>query len=502
MSRGRKRKSEKGQFSAESMKNAVIAVLRGEDGVKLSIRKAAQKYGLKFQTLQRYVSKQRATPNEEISMAPKYKSRLIFNREEESSLAEYLITCSKMCYGKSTKDFRELAFEMAKMNNKEVPESWQRNMRAGVDWMQGFLKRNPQVRIHQPEACSLSRATSFNKHNVGIFFENLKSAYNRSESFCDGTRIYNLDETATTTVQKPKKVLASKGSKQVSKCTSGERGTLVTTCCIVSASGNSLPPAMVFPRKNYKEHMINGAPAGTLGLVTSNGWMTGEAFISVMKHFIKHSGSTMENPTILICDNHESHLTIETIDLAKQNGVIIVTLPPHCSNKLQPLDISVYQPFKAYYNTAVDSWLLHHPGTPLTIYQVAQCVGIAHERAMTPANIKAGFRRSGIFPFNNNLFTDDDFLVSYVTDRAYDNDLPSAVQEQDENEAEPSSSTNLTSPHDEFSIQIPQPPSHKCDQPDVSSPASRPFNSKQQFISPNDFKGFPKAPARKNGRKP
>ena len=97
---------------------------------------------------------------------------------------------------------------------------------------------------------------------------------------------------------------------------------------------------MVFPRKNFKEHMISGAPSGTLGLATSTGWMNGEIFVSVMEHFIKYSGSTKENPTVLIYDNHESHLTIATLNLAKDNGVNIVTLPPHCSNKLQPLDVS------------------------------------------------------------------------------------------------------------------------------------------------------------------
>jgi hypothetical protein len=51
MSRGRKRKSEKGLFSAESMKRAVKDVIKH----KLSLRKAAEKNNVKHQTLARYV---------------------------------------------------------------------------------------------------------------------------------------------------------------------------------------------------------------------------------------------------------------------------------------------------------------------------------------------------------------------------------------------------------------------------------------------------------------
>ncbi|CAH2007787.1 unnamed protein product [Acanthoscelides obtectus] len=110
-------------------------------------------------------------------------------------------------------------------------------------------------------------------------------------------------------------------------------------------------------------------------------------------------------------DNHESHLGSKTLNLAKDNGVIPVTHPPHCSHRLQPLDISVFAPFKANYNTAVVSWLLHDPGNPLSIYEIAACVGIAFERSMTPSNIKSGFKKAGIYPFDKNVFTDDDFLL-------------------------------------------------------------------------------------------
>jgi hypothetical protein len=151
----------------------------------------------------------------------------------------------------------------------------------------------------------------------------------------------------TTTVHKPKKIVAQKGVKQVNTCSSGERGILVTTCCIVSASGNTIPPVMVFPRKKLNHRMTAGAPTGTLGLVSDSGWMNRELFPAVIRHFVHHTSSSLANPSLLIMDNHDSHLATEALKIAKENGVVILTLPPHTSNKTQPLDVSVYSAFKA-----------------------------------------------------------------------------------------------------------------------------------------------------------
>jgi len=41
------------------------------------------------------------------------------------------------------------------------------------------------------------------------------------------SRIWNLDETGVITVQKLKKIITQKGSKQMGSITSGERGTLI-----------------------------------------------------------------------------------------------------------------------------------------------------------------------------------------------------------------------------------------------------------------------------------
>ena len=139
-----------------------------------------------------------------------------------------------------------------------MPDPWVINGMAGADWRTAFLKRNSTISLRSPEATSLSRATSFNKVNVANFFNKLESVYAREQFTPD--RIWNIDETGCTTVQKPTKIVAATGIKQVGAIVSAERGQLVTVCCAVSATGNSVPPMFVFPRVNYRDHFVNGAP--------------------------------------------------------------------------------------------------------------------------------------------------------------------------------------------------------------------------------------------------
>ena len=98
----------------------------------------------------------------------------------------------------------------------------------------------------------------------------------------------------------------------------------------------------------------------------------------------------------------------------------ILTLPPHSTYKLQPLDVGVMGPFKAAYNAPIDSWMLRNPGKTFTIYQVAASVELAFLKAITPFNIVADFKKTGIFPYDRNVFTDIDFMCSSVTNRTFD----------------------------------------------------------------------------------
>ena len=68
----------------------------------------------------------------------------------------------------------------------------------------------------------------------------------------------------------------------------------------------------------------------------------------------------------------------------------MLSLPSHCSSRLQPLDHSFYGP---HVISACDSWILSHPGNSAI---VASCL----PRAATPSNVIAGFKATEIHPFD------------------------------------------------------------------------------------------------------
>lgn len=143
------------------------------------------------------------------------------------------------------------------------------------------------------------------------------------------------------TVHVPLKILAPLGAKQVGSMTSVERGTTVTMIAAINAGGGFIPHRLIFTRLNFTDFMINGAPEGSIEGPNPSGWSNESMFERFLQHFVKYGTPTKEQPVIPIMANHESHIAVPVIQMAKENGVKHITLHPYTSNHMQPLDKSV-----------------------------------------------------------------------------------------------------------------------------------------------------------------
>ena len=119
---------------------------------------------------------------------------------------------------------------------------------------------------------------------------------------------------------------------------------------------------LVFLQVKLRDPMMKGAPIDSIGVANPSGWISAACFTEFIKHFIKHTKCPKDHPVILILDNHDSHISIETMNLSKENDVTLLTLPPYCNHKLQLLDQSICGPFKTFYNQAANAFMASHPG--------------------------------------------------------------------------------------------------------------------------------------------
>lgn len=440
MVRKYKPKTLRANTSEEVIESAVREIL----SKRISYRSASLKYQIPLTTLFHRVSVakkfQTSTPldntdsdsgNEDpvhdvksrtLDGRKKYSSRQIFTDSEENSLSDYLVKSSRICYGLSYSQAQKLAYDYAIKNNKVIPISWRQNETAGIDWMRSFMQRHPTLSLRKPENTSIARATAFNKHNVDEFFINYVTVQSKYSFTPD--RIVNLDESGITTVLQSPKVIAETSKKQVGQIVSAERGELVTFVGIVTATGTAIPPAYIFPRVRNKDHFLAGAPPGSLGLASQSGWMKAELFMEVLKHIKKHMSCSENHRILLLVDNHISHVSYETIEYASKNGMVVLSFPPHCTHRLQPLDVGIFGPFKNYLKTSFKNFTTANPGRAISIADIATLSYDPYLRAFSMMNILAAFKSTGIYPLNQNIFDETDFAAAFATDRPMPDDLP------------------------------------------------------------------------------
>jgi len=102
---------------------------------------------------------------------------------------------------------------------------------------------------------------------------------------------------------------------------------------------------------------------------------------------------------MLIIDGHESYISAAFDQFCKEKDIITVSMPPHSSHLLQPLDVRCFAPLKRAYGREIEvlmkSYINHVTKTEFFIaFQTAFFV------VFTKENVKSRFRGAGLVPLD------------------------------------------------------------------------------------------------------
>ncbi|KAJ8931988.1 hypothetical protein NQ314_015034 [Rhamnusium bicolor] len=231
---------------------------------------------------------------------------------------------------------------------------------------------------------NLTRAEKLNKFIVNDYFEKLKEVLLELDLMNSPERIYNVDEKGCRlSLHHQQSVLARKGAKRV-HLVAPEHGENVTIVSCGNAGGNSIPLTMLFKGKRLKLEWTDTLPPGSLVLMTPKGSMNITTFCTSIEHLAKYKPA---GKCLLIFDVAKCHLDHMIIEVAERHDIVLFCLPSNTIHELQPLDKSVFRSFEHHWD----------------------------DQSLTPANIKAGFAATGIFPFNPEAIPEVAFDPSVVT---------------------------------------------------------------------------------------
>lgn len=103
-----------------------------------------------------------------------------------------------------------------------------------------------------------------------------------------------------------------------------------------------------------------------------------------------------------------SYIDIYLITRAIENQVIILKLPPHSSHLLQPLNLSVFKAYKDIYDLLLVKWQRQNISQNVPNKVFVELMSVAWEK-VTESTVAAGFRKGGIYQFNNKVIPERTF---------------------------------------------------------------------------------------------
>lgn len=430
--------STRGNWSEDSLKAAISCVKNGE----MSVYKASIIYNIPRKTLER---RYKTDNDKKGPMGPSS----LFGDENEKKLSRHIKTMQERGFPLTIKDVRMIAYQFAEQLKLKHKFNKTEEM-AGYDWLQMFLRRNPNIVLRKSEGVSMARSRGMNRLEVSDYFKLLERILTENDLMSKPNCVFNMDESGLQLNNRPGHVLAAKGSKAVASTTSTEKGETITVIACCNAEGTFLPPACIMKGKNKKLEFEDGMPPGSRVFMSEkSAYITSAIFLEWLKiHFIPRKPP---GKVLLLLDGHSTHCnSVEMLEYANENQIIMLSMPSHTSHYLQPLDRAVFKSLKFNFYEQCRLWINQNTGRRITRLTFGTLLNKAWGKAASAENAISGFKASGVVPFNpgaipDYAFFDSDAEPNSVPNSSTSSTMPSLSQGTIENEPVPGTSTGKTS---------------------------------------------------------
>ena len=129
-----------------------------------------------------------------------------------------------------------------------------------------------------------------------------------------------------------------------------------TVLAVASADGKVMDPLIIFKGKNLQSSWLGkNTLKDTYFAVKGSGLITPAIFHDWFDKFVKKAKT---RPLLLVFDSHMTHLSLVTVQLEKSEKISLVKLPAHCTDVMQPLDVSCFSPLKNKYEQLLTEFVI------------------------------------------------------------------------------------------------------------------------------------------------
>jgi hypothetical protein len=271
----------------------------------------------------------------------------------------------------------------------------------GKNWVDRFVQRNPELRTRRSRPYDRQRAACEDPALIKGWFElvqNTKAKYGIVDE-----DIYNFDETGFIMgkILSQSVITGSDKPGRTKQIQPGNRE-WVTLIQGVGATGKRIPAFLIFAGKVLiSTWFTEDLPRDWVIQVSPTGWTNNDLALDWLRHFDSHA-RPVGTHRLLIIDGHESHCSVDFRDLCEEMKIILLCMPPHSSHLLQPLDVGCFSPLKRAYGDAISVLARNR------IYHISKetflpAFKTAYHKAITPENIRGGFRGAGLTPHDYHV---------------------------------------------------------------------------------------------------